>query len=84
MELVIAVTGQVHCVYGEDLDLRALGQVSIRRGSHVEPTADGRWTVDLAPVNGPTLGPFATRSEALTAEVAWLREHWLVASELEI
>ena len=80
MELVIEVTGQVRCVYGEELDLRALGQVVIRRGSHVEPTADGRWTADLAPVNGPLLGPFTTRTEALAAEVQWLHAHWLTKS----
>ena len=81
MELVIQVTGAVRCVYGEDLDLQALGQVEIRRGSHVEPTAAGQWTADLAPVNGPLLGPFATRGEALAAEVAWLHAHWLTQSQ---
>jgi hypothetical protein len=77
VELVIEATGRVRCIYGEDLDLHVLGQVAIQRGSHVEPTADGRWTADLSPVNGPVLGPFATRGEALAAEVEWLRRHWL-------
>jgi hypothetical protein len=43
----------------------------------VEPTLDGRWTADLAPVHGPVLGPFSSRSEALTAERHWLEAHWL-------
>ena len=78
MELVITPTGLVRCVYGEELDLRVLGRQSIRRGSHVEPTDDGCWTADLAPVGGPILGPFEHRCSALEAEVAWLSEHWLV------
>ena len=81
MELLIGATGNVRCVYGEELDLRALGTLSIRRGSYVEPTADGRWTADLAPVGGPILGPFEHRCSALNAEIAWLAEHWLLRSE---
>ncbi|MES2789243.1 MAG: hypothetical protein V4719_06445 [Planctomycetota bacterium] len=81
MELLIERSGGVRCVYGEDIDLRQLGRLSIQRGSHVEPTADGQWTADLSPVNGPQLGPFSTRTEALSAEVAWLQEHWLESAE---
>jgi len=44
----------------------------IRRASHVEPTPEGEWTADMSPVGGPTLGPFATRAEALGQEKAWL------------
>ena len=78
MELVIERTGQARCIYGEEIDLAQLGPLTIRRGSHVEPDEVGRWLCDLSPVSGPTLGPFASRSEALAAEVAWLAEHWLV------
>ena len=77
MELVIHSSGDIRCVYGEEVNLSELGRLSIQRGSHVEPTADGQWTVDLSPVNGPELGPFSTRHEALSAEVTWLNEHWL-------
>lgn len=77
MELLIKPSGSVRCVYGEDVNLSELGQLSIQRGSHVEPTADGRWTADLSPVNGPVLGPFSSRTDALSAEVDWLNEHWL-------
>ena len=77
MELVVESCGTVRCIYGEDIDLNQLGQLSIQRGSHVEPTAGGHWTADLAPVNGPLLGPFSTRAEALAAEVDWLLQHWL-------
>jgi hypothetical protein len=77
MDLLIEPSGTVRCVFGEEIDLGQLGQLSIRRGSHVEPTSDGQWTADLAPVQGPLLGPFPTRTAALDAEVTWLQENWL-------
>ena len=77
MELLIDGSGNVRCLYGEAIDLSTLGSVSIRRGSHVEPNANGLWLADLAPVAGPKLGPFRQRSAALAAEAAWLSEHWL-------
>jgi hypothetical protein len=78
MQLIIAPGGQTRCIYGEEIDLAQLGDLSIRRGSHVEPDSQGRWLCDLSPVSGPALGPFTTRSEALAAEVAWLTQHWLM------
>lgn len=80
MQLVITALGSVRCIYSEQLDLARLGQLTIERGSHVEPTGDGKWTADLSPVDGPLLGPFACRSNALAAEHRWLEEHWLVPS----
>ena len=77
MQLVIDSQGTIHCLYAEAIPLAALGQMSIRRASHVEPTPAGRWLVDLAPVSGPLLGPFALRSQALQAELHWLEAHWL-------
>lgn len=64
--------GQVSCVYSEAIDLSVLGDLQIRRASYVEPDGQGRWWADLAPMQGPRLGPFALRSEALQAEQAWL------------
>ena len=72
MELVVAVDGGVRCVYDEALDLRALGRLRITRASHVEPDSDGNWWADMGPVEGPVLGPFGTRGEALLAERGWL------------
>jgi hypothetical protein len=80
MELVITSHGTVRAVYSETIDLHALGRLDIRRGSHVEPDAQGHWKSDLSPVNGPVLGPFAHRSDALAAEHAWLVAHWLVST----
>ena len=77
MQLLIEANGHLRCLYDEFLDLAQFGTLSIDRGSHVEPTDDGQWLADLSPVNGPSLGPFATRSEALAAERDWLEVHWL-------
>ncbi|TWU51149.1 hypothetical protein [Rubripirellula reticaptiva] len=77
MDIVINTFGDVRMIYHEGIDPHAIGRPTIRRGSHVEPTADGYWTADLSPVDGPVLGPFKTRSSALAAEVAWLGKHWL-------
>ena len=78
MELLITQTGQARCIYSEEIDLAVLGTLSISRGSHVEPDENGQWLVDLSPVGGPKLGPFAVRSVALAEEIAWLSRHWLV------
>ena len=78
MQLVIPCGGNIRCVYGEVIDLAALGSLTIARGSHVEPTEDGHWTADLSPAGGPVLGPFDRRSDALTAELNWLESHWLI------
>lgn len=77
MDLVITPGGIIRCIYGETIDLAVLGQPAISRASYVEPDDEGRWLVDLAPCQGPVLGPFAVRSEALGAEHSWLETHWL-------
>ena len=75
MNLLIRPDGTVTSVYGEAIDLRCLGKLSIRRASHVEPNAAGQWWADLSPVGGPKLGPHPCRSEALAAEAEWLVQH---------
>jgi hypothetical protein len=78
MELVIKPSGEGHCIYAESIDLNAIGSVCIRRASRVEPTDQGKWMADLSLThNGPLLGPFDKRTDALSAEVQWLRENWL-------
>ncbi len=77
MHLIVTPQGECRCLYDESIPLQSLGQLSITRGSHVEPDAEGQWWADLSPVNGPNLGPFVNRSDALTAEVEWLNLHWL-------
>jgi hypothetical protein len=77
MQLDILTDGSVRCIYDEIIDLAALGTLNISRASHVEPDSNGRWFADLRSVNGPILGPFTVRSEALRAEKTWLEENWL-------
>ena len=74
MELVIGCDGGVKCIYDEALDLREIGKLQITRASHVEPDAEGYWWADMGPVEGPVLGPFRNRTEALAAERGWLHQ----------
>jgi hypothetical protein len=77
MTITVATDGTMRMLYAESFPLSDFGRVTIRRASHVEPTDDGQWMADMQPVNGPQLGPFATRSAALAAEVAWLESNIL-------
>ena len=72
MELVVDAGGDVRCMYDEELDLREFGKLQITRASHVEPDRGGFWWADMGPVDGPVLGPFRSRTEALGAERTWL------------
>ena len=83
LELAISPDGSVRFIY-DDETLAALEKVckasgiefkvEIRRASHVEPEGM-TWVADMSPVNGPRLGPFKTRKEALEAEHSWLIQH---------
>ncbi|MAT14401.1 MAG: hypothetical protein CMJ46_03935 [Planctomyces sp.] len=79
MQLKVQTDGTIHAIYQELIDLSALGPCEIRRGSHVEPNANACWEADLSPVQGPILGPFAERKEAIEAELLWLETFWLPA-----
>ena len=72
MELVVGADGVARCIYDEGIDLREIGKLQITRASHVEPDAEGYWWADMGPVDGPVLGPNASRSEALGVERGWL------------
>jgi hypothetical protein len=80
LQLIINNQGDTRCIYDESIPLRQLGHIKIRRGSHVEPTSGGKWIADMKPVDGPVLGPFSMRSQALAAERRWLEKHWLPIS----
>lgn len=75
MELLVKPDGSCKGVYSEEIDLFAIGDLDIKRASHVEPVENGFWVADLGPVGGPVLGPFWNRSRAIDAELAWLKEH---------
>jgi hypothetical protein len=77
VELIVRSGGSVACIYDEAIELAALGSLSIRRASYVEPNGNGLWFAELSPVDGPRLGPFCCRSDALAAELAWLKANWL-------
>jgi hypothetical protein len=75
VDIVCAPDGTLTAIWDDELaGLLSEGQPTISRVSHVEPTQDGQWTADLSPVNGPVLGPYPLRREALDAELVWLRE----------
>jgi hypothetical protein len=80
--LIVDTQGGVRCVYAERIDLASLGRLCVRRASHVEPDEAGQWWADLSPVDGPKLGPFVRRTEALAAEQQWLEIHWINESPL--
>jgi hypothetical protein len=72
---VIVKNGMMRYVYSDNLaSLTKQGNSTTKRVSHVEP-CDGGWQADLSPVDGPTLGPFSLRIDALKAEIEWLREN---------
>jgi len=73
--IAVAPDGELSFIYDDALAaLIEEGDATTSRASYVEP-AMGGWTADLAPVNGPVLGPFHLRQEALDAEREWLDEH---------
>ena len=78
MDLIIKPAGEITTIYSEVLNLAALGVQRIERASHVEPDDQSRWWAEI--IEGPKLGPFERRSEALAAEVTWLLEHRLRVS----
>ncbi len=65
--------GELEFIYDDGLATatRELGPATTKRVSYVEPAGEG-WTADMSPLEGPVLGPFPTRRQALDAEVAWL------------
>jgi len=82
MDLFVDSAGDIRCIYGEELDLRELGKLQITRASHVEPDRNGFWWADMGPVDGPVLGPFKNRTEALQAEREWLSLDHSITSNL--
>lgn len=70
MTITITADGLIEFVYDDALvGLLAAGEATVRRVSHVEPSPGG-WTAEM--IDGPVLGPFVLRADALAAERAWL------------
>ena len=70
LRVVVEADGALSFIYTDELrPLVDLGHAATCRVSNVEPDGDG-WSAQM--VDGPKLGPFRLRSEALDAEVAYL------------
>ena len=70
MKLSINEKGIVTFIYSDELvDLCAEGLTDIKRVSNVEPEGS-KWRVKI--INGPDLGLFNSRKEALDAEIEYL------------
>lgn len=74
-KLIISInprTAELTFIYSDLLaDLLKEGKAEIRRVSNVEP-CEGGWSAQM--INGPLLGPFRLRSEALAAEIKYLEK----------
>ena len=79
MKIIVAKNVASRHLLAEDHEdfLSCLGKpVQIKRSSHVE-FIDGNWLADMHPSDGPILGPFVTRKQALAAETKWLEDNHL-------
>ena len=76
-EIIIERDSTVRMIYTEAVEPLALGHATIQRASNVEPDQNGLWWADLSPVNGPKMGPYLRRSDAVRCEVNWLEASWL-------
>ena len=54
------------------IDLESIGQCTTRRQG-VLMEFNGEWFADMFLISGPVLGPFASREQAIAAEIDWLR-----------
>lgn len=73
---LIDAQGRLSFVWDDELaSLLELGRATVKRASHVEPDRHGLWWVDLEPVQGPKIGPFRLRGDAITCERRWLEKH---------
>jgi hypothetical protein len=72
--IAVETDGTATLIYDDaHADFLAQGTAVVTRASNVEPAPQGAgWVADMSPVGGPTLGPYALRSQALAAEVAYL------------
>jgi len=75
MEIYIDRTGNASCIYDEAINLSAIGAVSIRRASHVEPGRTGRVAGGHGDSRRSQAGPVYRRSEALASEEQYILSH---------
>lgn len=79
----IRANGDMRFIWSDELaPLADSGVATTRRVSNVEQAGPGQgWTADMSPVDGPELGPFRLRRDALSAEQAWLNDHGILEQE---
>ena len=77
MIISIDQAGGVKAIYSDGFNWQALGKTLIQRASQVEPDHLGLWYADLSLSDGPKIGPFVRRTDAIAAEVAWLERNRL-------
>ena len=76
LRVTVSPGALVRFLYADSLcGLLNIGEATIKRGSHVEPTALNLWVADMSPSGGPKIGPFRLREDALDAEATWLLEN---------
>lgn len=77
--VTIRKDGVIEFIYDDDLKgfIDDSEEKKVFRASHVEPDGTGDWWADLSPINGPKLGPFSKRQDALDAEVNWIQNNYL-------
>lgn len=79
----IAADGTIQFVWDDELaPLIHVGHAKIRRASDVEPVSvfgfiQSRWCADMSRSDGPLLGPFPLRGQAIDAEHEWLQKNVL-------
>lgn len=77
MIISIDLNGGIRAIYSDGFNWQALGRPMIQRASEVEPDHLGLWYADLTLSDGPKIGPFARRTDAIAAEVRWLERNRL-------
>ena len=74
-------TGTFSEVYYDDLpDLKAEWKAAIKRAIYVD-VCEGGWVADMSILDGPQLGPYRSRQDALDAEVDWIEEMYFGAEQ---
>lgn len=72
MDIFIKPDGAVQALYTDDFDFETLGKREISKASYIEVDEQSQFWSDLSPVDGPRLGPFYKRSQAIKAEQDWI------------
>ena len=72
MQIIVKPTGVFISVYDDAFDYGDFCKPQIRRVSQIEPDDSGGWIADLSPINGPKLGSFDKRNEAIEAELEYV------------